>query len=133
MNRTRFVLGGDRINYPGEVATPTADMLVAKILFNSLVFTRNAKFISMDISNVYLMTPLKRPEYIHNSIKDIPVKIINKYKLRNIAYNNGSVHIQSNRDMYGLLQAGLFANKLLEKRINKRGYQQSKLVPGFWT
>ena len=33
-NRTRFVLGGDRINYPGEVATPTADMLVAKILFN---------------------------------------------------------------------------------------------------
>ena len=29
-NRTRFVVGGKRINYPGEVATPTADMLVAK-------------------------------------------------------------------------------------------------------
>jgi hypothetical protein len=27
--RTRFVVRGDRINYPGEVATPTADMLVA--------------------------------------------------------------------------------------------------------
>ena len=35
-NRTRFTVGGDRINYPGEVATPTAEMLVAKMLFNTL-------------------------------------------------------------------------------------------------
>ncbi|KAL7535732.1 LOW QUALITY PROTEIN: hypothetical protein ACHAXR_006702 [Thalassiosira sp. AJA248-18] len=37
-NQTRFTIGrGDRINYPGEVATPTADMLVAKTLFNSVI------------------------------------------------------------------------------------------------
>ena len=41
-NRTQFVASGDRINYPGEVATPTADMLVAKILFNSVISTRGA-------------------------------------------------------------------------------------------
>ena len=35
--------------------------------------------------------------------------------------------------MYGLPQAGLLANELLEKRLNKRGYRQSKLVPSFWT
>ena len=35
--------------------------------------------------------------------------------------------------MYGLPQAGLFSNKLLEERLNKRGYRQSKLVPSFWT
>jgi hypothetical protein len=29
VHRTRFTVGGDRVNYPGEVATPTADMLVA--------------------------------------------------------------------------------------------------------
>ena len=57
--RTRFVVGGDRINYPGEVATPTADILVAKILFNSVVSTKNARFMTMDVSNFYLMTPLK--------------------------------------------------------------------------
>ncbi len=39
-NRTRFTVGSDRINYPGEVATPTAGMLVAKILFNSVISTR---------------------------------------------------------------------------------------------
>ena len=39
-NRTRFVVGGDRINYPGEVGTTTAEMLVAKILFNSVISTK---------------------------------------------------------------------------------------------
>ncbi len=57
-NCTRFTVGGDRINYPGEVATPTADMLVAKMLFNSIISTRGAQFMTMDISNIYLMTPL---------------------------------------------------------------------------
>ena len=34
--------------------------------------------------------------------------------------------------MYSLPQLGLLANKLLEKRLNKRGYHQSKVVPGIW-
>ena len=55
--RTRFTVGGDRINYPGEVATPTADMLVAKMLMNSVISTKGARFMTMDISNFYLMTP----------------------------------------------------------------------------
>ena len=90
-----------------------ADMLVAKILFNCVVSTRNAKFMTMDISNFYLMNPLKRPVYICISIKDIRDEIINKYKLKDIAYNNGSVHIQANSDMYGLPQVGLLSNKLI--------------------
>ena len=52
-NRTRFVVGGDKINYPGEVATPTAEMLVAKLLFNSVISTIGAKFMTMDISNFF--------------------------------------------------------------------------------
>ena len=63
-NRTRFTVGGDRINYPGKVATPTAEMLVAKMLFNSVISTRGAWFMTMDISNFYLMTPLHQPEFI---------------------------------------------------------------------
>ena len=34
--------------------------------------------------------------------------------------------------MYGLPQAGLLENEFLEKRLNKRGYRQSKFFPGFW-
>ena len=123
-------MGGERINYPGEVATPTADMLVAKLLFNSVVSTKNARFMTMDISNFYLMTPLTRPEYIRINLKDIPEEIITEYNLRKTATADGSVYIQANKGMYGLPQSGLLANELLEKRLNKNGYHQSKLVPG---
>ncbi len=34
--------------------------------------------------------------------------------------------------MYGLPQAGLLANNILAKCLNKHGYQQSKLVPVLW-
>jgi hypothetical protein len=63
-NRTRFVAGGNLTNYPYEVATPTAEMLAAKLLFNSVISTPGARFMTMDISIFYLMTPLLRPEYI---------------------------------------------------------------------
>ena len=36
-HQTHFVVGGNRINYPGEIATPTAEMLVAKLLFTSVI------------------------------------------------------------------------------------------------
>ena len=51
-----------------EVATPTAEMLVAKILFNRVISTRGAWFMTIDISNFYLMTPLKWLEYIRVKI-----------------------------------------------------------------
>ena len=130
--RTRFTVGGDRINYPGEVATPTAEMLVAKMLFNSVVSTKGAKFMTMDISNFYLMTPLKRPEFIRIKLSDIPDEIIKEYKLKEKVTKNGSIYIEAIRGMYGLPQSGLLANQLLEKRLNRHGYHQSKYVPGLW-
>eukprot|EP00956_Cyclotella_meneghiniana_P023795 scaffold46957_cov29-Cyclotella_meneghiniana.AAC.1 len=131
-NRTRFVVGGNKINYPGEVATPTAEMLVAKLLFNSVVSTPGAKFMTMDLSNFYLMTPLKRPEYIRMKMSDIPEEIILEYKLRDKISKEGSIYIMAIRGMYGLPQSGLLANELLEKRLNKNGYYQSKYIPGLW-
>ena len=86
----------------------------------------------MDIANFYLMTPLKRPEYIKIKLRDIPEEIIVEYKLRDLATADGNVYIKATKGMYGLPHAGLLANEQLEKRLNKHGYQQSKLVPGMW-
>ena len=49
------------------------------------------------------------------------------------ATKDGYVHAEIKRVMYGLLQAGLIAKQLLEKRLNKNGYKHSKITPGFWT
>ena len=131
-NRTRFTVGGDRINYPGEVATPTVEMLTAKLLFNSVISTPGAKFMTMDISNFYLMTPLPRPEYLRVKLSDIPTEIIREYRLDLLAEPDGTIYVLVRLGMYGLPQAGLLASKLLEKRFNAHGYHQSKLVPGLW-
>ena len=104
-NRTRFVVGGDRVNYPGAVATPTADMLVAKLLFNSVISTKGAKFMTADISNFYLNTPLTRPEYIRLKLTDIPDKIIMEYKLKQKATPDESIYLKVTKGMYGLPQA----------------------------
>jgi hypothetical protein len=45
----QFTVGGDRINYPGKVATPTAELLVAKMLFNSVISIKGVRFMTMDI------------------------------------------------------------------------------------
>jgi len=84
------------------------------------------------ISNFYLMTPLKRPEYIRAKIDDLPKEIINEYKLQEKVNRQGMVCIKVTKGMYGLPQAGLLANNLLEQRLNKHGYFQSKLVPRLW-
>ena len=85
------MVGGNKINYPGEVATPTAEMLVAKLLFKSIISTHRARFMTMDIANFYLMTPFKRPEYVKIKLSDIPEEIIVKYKLHKVANADSSV------------------------------------------
>jgi hypothetical protein len=131
-NRMGFTVRGDRINYPGKVATLTAEMLVAKMLFNSVISTKGACFMTMDIFNFYLMTSLHCPDFICIKLSDIPNEVVKEYKLREKATKNGSIYIRAKHGMYGLPQAGLLANELLKKHLNKHSYQQSKLVPGLW-
>ncbi len=47
--RVRPTVGGDRINYPNEVATPTADSLTVKLMLNSIISTPNARWMMVDI------------------------------------------------------------------------------------
>ncbi len=87
---------------------------------------------TMNISSFYLTTPLNCAEFIQIKLSDIPNEVIREYKLREKATKNGSIYIRAKRGMYGLPQAGLLANELFKKRLNKHEYRQSKLVPGLW-
>ena len=75
-------MGGNLINYPEDVGTPTADLLTVKLLLNSIVSTPGAKFMTVDIKNFYLCTPLKRREYVQMKLEDFPEDIIELYNLR---------------------------------------------------
>eukprot|EP00804_Cyclotella_cryptica_P024374 CCRYP_018573-RC/>CCRYP_018573-RC protein AED:0.15 eAED:0.15 QI:0/0/0/1/0/0/2/0/392 len=84
-------------------------MLVAKMLFNSVISSRGARFMTMDISNFYLNTPLKRPKFIRLNIRDIPQEIIDEYKLKDIAEPDGSIYLQANKGIK--LVPGLWSHK----------------------
>jgi hypothetical protein len=59
-------------------------MLVAKMLFNSIISTKDARFMTMDISNFFRI-----------KLGDIPDEVINEYKLREKATKNGSIYIRA--------------------------------------
>ena len=67
-----LTVGGDRINYPGDCGTPTADMLLVKMLVNTVISKIGAKFMTRYINNFYLNTLLKRYEYVRLILEDIP-------------------------------------------------------------
>ena len=77
IHRVRLTAGGDRLDFPGSTATATVGLTLAKILFNSVVSTPNAKFLSADIKDYYYGTPLTTQfEYLCDLIKLILQEII---------------------------------------------------------
>jgi hypothetical protein len=62
--RVRLTVGGDRLDYSGDIATSTADITTFKILISSTLSTAYAAMMMMDIQNYYLGTPSPQFEYM---------------------------------------------------------------------
>ena len=63
-NRTRIVIFGTNVCYPGDVGTNTASLELFKLMINIVISRSGAKYVCFDIENFYLSTPLDRPEYV---------------------------------------------------------------------
>ena len=61
-NRTRITLAGGHICVPYDVSTPTGSLELVKMMINSVLSRRNAKFAAFDVKNFYLDTPMGNPE-----------------------------------------------------------------------
>jgi hypothetical protein len=55
-NRVRATVGGNLIDYPDNVSTPNAKITTAKLVINSTISTRGARYCTFDIKNFYLGT-----------------------------------------------------------------------------
>jgi hypothetical protein len=128
-NRVCMTVGGNLIDYPFELMTHTADMVSSKILWNSVISTKDARFAGANIKNMYLETPLDRFEYMKMSIVLIPASIIAHYNLNEKVLND-YVYMEIRKGMYGLPQAGILANKLFKKRLARHGYFEQPHTPG---
>ena len=100
-NRKRLTVGGNLINYPRDVSTPTADTTTAKIVINSTISTPKTKYLVGDVKNFYLGTTMTQYEYLRLSITIIPQEIIEQFNILTLVCN-GYVYIEIQRGMYGL-------------------------------
>jgi hypothetical protein len=119
--RVRWTVGGNLIDYPGEVSTKTANLCTAKLLFNSVISTPDAQFMTGDLKDFYLGTPMDRYEYMQVPIHMIPADIIKSYNLTPLV-KNGVIYVEICRGMYGLPQAGKLANDQLVQFLAPHGY-----------
>ena len=130
-NRVRWTVGGDKVQYPGTVSTPTAEMLTAKLLFNSVISTDDARFMGIDISDFYLNSTMPEPEWMWAPVTLIPDEVMTAYDLHN-KVKNGRVLVRIDRGMYGLPQAGRLAYDQLVQHLEPYGYYPCKRTAGLW-
>ncbi len=117
------------MDYLFDVSTKTADLTTAKLLLNSVVSTPQAKFLTADLIDSYLGTPMSRYEYMRVPIWLLPDAIIEQYNLTPV-FHTGFVFVEIQRGMYGLPQAGRLANDQLIAFLKPHGYQPCPLTPG---
>ncbi len=71
-HQIQITVGGNLINYPGEITTRTAGLTTSKLMRNSVLSTKSTKFMCLDIKNFYLMAPLNRFEYMKMPLSLFP-------------------------------------------------------------
>jgi hypothetical protein len=62
--RIQLTVGGNLSDFPGDIATKTADLVTIKVLINDIISMPGARARAIDIKDFYLNNPLPSKEYI---------------------------------------------------------------------
>ena len=64
--RIRLVAGGDKLLYDGDAGAPADSLLETKLMINSVISDAKsgARFMSCDLKDFFLATPMQKPEYM---------------------------------------------------------------------
>jgi hypothetical protein len=130
-HRIRITAGGNLVNYDGDASVRTDDLDTAKLNWNSVTSTENAKYMCLDIKNFYLTAALEYFEYMEIPLALFPAWTVEQYNLCTLALD-GWVHIEMRRAVWGLPQAGILANKCLCRKPAPFRYYKSTNTPGLW-
>ena len=71
-NFTRITVAGNRVSYPGDIATPTGYLELLNLIINSILSRPGAIFECFDINNFYLDISMECSEYVRIKLSVIP-------------------------------------------------------------
>ena len=98
-------------------------------MWNSVIRSPGARYITCNIEIMYLQTLMKRKQYMHMPIDMIPQEFCDAYDLDEKS-KNGLVYIEILRGMYGIPEAGIPAKKLICAQLEKIRYFKLPHTPG---
>jgi hypothetical protein len=128
--RICITAGGNLVTYKSSPSIHTADLNTAKFHWNSVISTP-AKYMCLDIKKNHLMACLKYFEYMQIPLTLSPKWIQIQYKMKGVAYQ-GYTYLEIRHTVWGLPQAGILANKRLQKKLRPFGYFKHMNTPGLW-
>jgi hypothetical protein len=109
----------------------TASLELLKLLLNSVLLQKGARFSFIDPKNFYLDTPMPKLGYVCIKILDNPQEFIDEYKLTGLD-RDGWIHFKICQGCNCLPQAGILANDLLQSRLEAKGFYEAASTPGLW-
>lgn len=123
--RCRGTYGGNRSDYTGPKIAETAELTTVKMLINSCISDSDSEFMTADISDFYLGTPLDTPEYLVIRLDQMPDVSCRKYIHDPSMIRNGCILVEIILALYGLLQAGRLSQQRLIRHLEVHGYKQA--------
>ena len=122
--RIQLVVGGDRLDFNFDTGSPATDLTEWKILLNSVISDASdgARFVSIDLKDMFLHTIMKDPEFMKVPYKYFPEDIRKRYQL-NEKVDNNFIYVRINKGMHGLKQAALLAYQTSTQLLTTAGYE----------
>ena len=90
--RVHVTVEGDKLDFCGDASSVAASLATVKLLLNSVVSIKGAKFTTADIKDCFYAYFLPDPEYMKIKLKIIPQEIIDQYQPQDLE-ENGWVYI----------------------------------------
>jgi hypothetical protein len=106
----------------------TVDLDTAKYYWNSIISTKGAKYMCLDIF-FYLTACLDYFKYMRLPLTLFPIRIQEQYNMVKLAYNR-YIHLEMQQAVWGLPQVGILANKRLRQKLALFGYYEHVNTPG---
>ena len=93
------------MDYNGDSSAPAASLIDSKLIFNSTISTKGAKFLTTDIKYYFLNNPMENFEFMKIPLQLFPQDVIKQYNIMSIVEADGFVYVDGRKGMYGLKQA----------------------------
>ena len=132
--RVRLTVGGDKLEYDNDAGSPAASLIETKLILNSTISDAKdgARFMTADIKDFFLATPMDGYEYMRIHSKFFFDDIREKYNIDELVASDGYVYVRIEKGMYGLKQAAVLAYNNLVQILDKYGYEPCPCTNGIW-